>query len=194
MNEHSGYQPPERPEEIISGKTVQMTIRATNENRIVTNLIYIFGNYLNGKEPEFFQFDLALVLEKGKEEYLPDGMVVCDPDKVQYKGIVGAPDLVIEVLSPSTAKHDRGHKKDVYEAHGGREYWIVSPAERSVEQYVLENDRFRLRGVWTDYPDFLLEDMTEAEQEAVKSFRCALFEELEIRLEDVFYRVPRGTV
>ncbi len=60
----------------------------------------------------------------------------------------GAPDLVVEVSSPSTFASDRGHKYDLYEQHGVREYWIVEPQARAVEVYVLQEGRFARRGLY----------------------------------------------
>ncbi len=118
---------------------------------------------------------------------MPDFMVVCDPKKIQPKGIFGAPDLVAEVLSPSTAHRDRSYKKDVYEQAGVKEYWIVSTAEKSVEQYLLQDGRFVLANTYTQYPDYLLEDMTEEELAAlVTEFKCSLYDDLLIKLADIF--------
>ena len=114
-------------------------------------------------------------------------MVVCDPDKVKRDGIHGAPDLVIEVLSPSTARYDRGHKKDAYEAASVQEYWIVEPEVRSLEVYLLKDRKFILDNVYSIYPDYLLEKMSDEEKAAIPTeFRCSLYDELTITLEDVF--------
>ena len=67
----------------------------------------------------------------------PDLSVICDPGKIDQRGCRGAPDWVIEVLSPSTAGHDMIVKRDLYERHGVREYWIVHPTDRVVTVYTL---------------------------------------------------------
>ena len=183
----------EQPEEVINGKVVMMATPTSNHNRITFNLSNIFGAFLKGKSCEYFSDREALYLEEDMEEYQPDGMVVCDSEKVRDKGVYGTPDLVIEVLSPSTGRYDKGHKKDIYEKHGVREYWIIGPGDRFVEQYVLEDGRFVLRGAYSLYPDFLLEGMKEEERaELVTEFQCGLFKDLTVRLEDVFYRVTPG--
>ena len=183
----------EPEEEMIGGKVFMMASPSSNHNRVTGNIYYLFRDYLKNRRCEPFPDREALYLEDETEEYQPDGMVVCDPDKVKADGVHGAPDLAVEVLSPSTAKNDRGHKKDVYERHGVREYWIVDPANRAVEQYVLENGRFILRDVYQEYPDFMLKRMKEEERAAiVTEFKCTLFDDLTIRLEDVFYRVTSG--
>ena len=79
-----------------------------------------------------------------EDYYIPDFMVVCDPDKIQPDGVHGAPDLVVEVLSPSTMNNDLGRKKDVYERAGVKEYWIVSPVEKAITVYRLQEGRFVL--------------------------------------------------
>ena len=135
----------EPQEEIIGGKVVMMATPTSNHNRVTRNLSNIFGNFLKGHTCEYFSDREALFLEEDMEEYQPDGMVICDQSKVRDKGVFGAPDLVVEVLSPSTAGYDRRHKKEVYEKHGVREYWIVNPADRSVEQHILENGLFVLQ-------------------------------------------------
>ena len=179
-------------EELIDGKVVMMVPARVNHHRVSGNLYNIFSRYLHGRPCEPFPDGVGLYLS-AKEHYIPDMMVVCDPDKVQDKGIVGAPDLVIEVLSPSTAKNDRGHKKDVYERHGVREYWIVDPAALNVEQYVLENGKFTLWDVYHKYSASWLAEMDEEERAAVVTeFRCSLFDDLLISLEDVFRRVVVG--
>jgi Uma2 family endonuclease len=72
----------------------------------------------------------------------PDICVVCDPSKLDDMGCKGAPDLVIEVLSPSTIRHDRFTKFNLYQRAGVREYWIVDPAGKSIQVFILEDGRY----------------------------------------------------
>ena len=117
-------------------------------------------------------------------------MVVCDPDKVKPRGIVGAPDLVVEILSRSTGRYDRGHKRDVYEKHGVREYWIVDPIRLSLEQYVLTDGKFHLRDMYHKYPKAVLADLRETERAAIPTeFQCAIFDGLTVRLDELFRSV-----
>ncbi len=119
-------------------------------------------------------------------------MVVCDPDKVKYDGVHGAPDLVVEVLSPSTMKRDKTYKKDVYEKCGVREYWIVDPANRSVEQYILEEGRFVMRDLYVIYEDYVLDSMSEEKKASiVTEFKCSLSDEPVLKLEDIFARIVK---
>ena len=178
-------------EEIIGGRIIMMAPATLNHTRIVRNISRIFDTYLQGRPCEYFPDGAGLYLEDETEEYKPDGMVVCDQNKSKDdKGVYGTPDLVVEVLSPSTARHDRGHKKDIYEKHGVREYWIVNPLDMSVEQYVLEDGRFVLWDVYHKYAPSVLAGMKEKERATVVTeFRCSLFPDLTIRLDDIFGRV-----
>ena len=72
----------------------------------------------------------------------PDLLVVCDPARIDERGVRGAPDWIIEVLSPATAAHDQVRKRDLYERAGVREYWLVHPTDRIVTVYRLENGRY----------------------------------------------------
>ena len=110
-------------------------------------------------------------------------MVVCDRSKIQSNGVHGAPDLVVEILSPSTSARDRGYKKEVYEASGVPEYWIVNPVDRSIEVYLLANGRFSLEDVYM-LPS---EQMREEEKPKLKTqLKCHLYDDLVLSLEDIF--------
>jgi len=101
----------------------------------------------------------------------PDLCVVCDPAKLDEHGCNGAPDLVVEILSPGNSSREMGEKFRVYEESGVREYWMVNPAERAVMAYVLDE-----RGVFTGRAPALEGD----------AFRSAVFPELVIDLKEVF--------
>lgn len=187
MNTNLAYKEEYVKEELINGQVVLMSPQPSiNHVNVINNISILFGNFLKGKTCQSFP-DSAAVFLTEKDYFVPDFMVVCDPKKIQPKGIFGAPDLVAEVLSPSTAHRDRSYKKDVYEQAGVKEYWIVSTAEKSVEQYLLQDGRFVLANTYTQYPDYLLEDMTEKELAAlVTEFKCSLYDDLLIKLADIF--------
>lgn len=84
--------------------------------------------------------------------------------------IEGAPDLVVEVLSPTTAYYDLKHKKSIYEKHGVKEYWIVDPIDKTVEIYENKNERFYLA----------------SEFSRTHTTKSSLFSELEIKLSEIF--------
>jgi len=103
--------------------------------------------------------------------FQPDIVVVCDKNKMDRRGILGAPEMVIEILSPTTAKDDLIDKYKVYEQYGVREYWIVSPEYRTITVYLNENSRFQQRGIYA-----------EGDQIPVKLFN----DELKIPVSEVF--------
>lgn len=72
----------------------------------------------------------------------PDILVVCDPAKITERNVRGAPDWIIEVLSPATARHDHLTKRDLYERAGVREYWLVHPVDRVITVYVLKDGHY----------------------------------------------------
>jgi Uma2 family endonuclease len=73
----------------------------------------------------------------------PDICVVCDPAKLDIRGCIGAPDLIVEVLSPSTRKKDMTIKFNLYERSGVREYWVIDPPQKTLTVYLLqENGKF----------------------------------------------------
>lgn len=72
----------------------------------------------------------------------PDVLVVCDPGKLDRHGVRGAPDWIVEVLSPATAGHDQIKKRQLYEAHGVREYWLVHPIDKVLTVYRLQNGEY----------------------------------------------------
>lgn len=177
-------------EELIGGKVVAMSPASTNHTRIAGNIYHIFRTYLNGKNCEPFG-DGVLVYLTDEDEFIPDFMVVCDADKVKADGIHGAPDLVVEILSPSTARNDKIYKKEVYAKAGVREYWIVSPADKAVDVYRSNGkNELLLHNTYAVYSDWMLKKSSKAERAAiVNHFQCSLYDDFDIYLDDIFYRV-----
>jgi len=188
MSESLAYQE-ERREELIGGKVVAMSPSpAWNHMAVSGNIFNIFFNYLRGKKCTPIQngFDLFLTEE---DHYIPDFMVVCDPNKIRPNGVHGAPDLVVEVLSPSTTRNDKTRKKEVYAKCGVREYWLVSPNEKFVEVFRADETGLALHDIYALHADWELAQMTEEERAAVVThFKCSLFDDLDISLDDIFYR------
>ena len=174
-------------EELIDGKPVAMSPRPSPLHNSVANNIYrILSTFLLGKPCRPFDDGTTVFLTE-KDHFVPDGMIICDKNKVRGNGVHGAPDLVVEVLSPSSKRRDRHYKKAVYESCGVREYWIVDPAAMSVEQYLLEDGRLSLHDVHVYYSRKRLEELPEEEQEAVSNeFPCGIFPDLSVRLAEVF--------
>jgi Uma2 family endonuclease len=173
-------------DELLNGKVVAMSPRPVVNHQIVEkNIVNIFENFLKGKTCNVFhELDVYLT---DKDRVIPDVMVVCSPDIIKRNGIHGAPDLIIEILSLSTAKRDRGYKKRLYERCGVREYWLVNTDERSIEVYRLENGEYDLDDVYMLFYPSVVEEMDEEEKAFVKyEVRTSLFPEFEIPLEQVF--------
>lgn len=178
-----------RRREIIDGQLVMTSPRpSVNHNRVVGNISWIFQNYLRGRKCEPFSDGVDLFLDE-KNQFVPDFMVVCDPEKIHPDGVHGAPDLVVEVLSPSTAKSDKTIKKEVYAKCGVKEYWLADPSGKSLEVYRAKGTEFVLHDLYALHEDWELAQMTEEELAALpKSFQCSLFHDLDILIEDIFYR------
>ncbi|MDE6887357.1 MAG: Uma2 family endonuclease [Eubacterium sp.] len=174
-------------EEKLNGQIILMSPRpSVNHNQLVGNIYHIFRSYLKGKTCKAFTDGVDVFLTD-KDNVIPDAMIVCNKDIIKPDGIHGAPDLVVEVLSPSTAKNDRGYKKDLYEAAGVKEYWIVDPTMRSIEAYLLSDKRkYVLDGFYGLFPDN--PSITELErQESKKEIPVSLYSDFRIPLEEIFY-------
>ena len=185
MSDNLAYQE-ERREELIGGNVVMMSPASAEHVYTAGSIYNIFKNYLKGKNCVPFS-DGLLVHLTDENKFVPDMMVVCDRSKIKSDGVHGAPDLVVEVLSPSTAKDDRTRKKEVYEACGVPEYWLVSPTDKFIEVYLLESGKYILHDVYTVRPDWVLKQMTDEERAAiVTEFKCHLYDDLIIRLDDIF--------
>lgn len=193
MDSNLAYQYP-LCEELINGELVAMSPSAAwNHVAIASNIHYLFKSYLKGKKCLAIPDGCDLYLTKDNI-FIPDMMIVCDRSKIQGNGVHGAPDLVVEVLSRSTAKNDRGRKMDVYAQCGVREYWIVSPGDKSVEVYRNDGSKLILHDIYAVHPTWELEQMKEEERAAVVThFKCSLFDDLEISLDEIFYDLlPEG--
>ena len=186
MTQDLAYQEKQR-EERINGTLAAISPRpAFNHNRVAFRIAYLFERYLEGKPCTVIADGTDLYLSD-KDRFIPDVMIVCSRDQIQWNGVHGAPDLVVEVLSPSTAKNDRWQKARTYAAHGVPEYWIVDPMNQTVEVYALQDGQYTLLDTYLHHPDYVLQTMGAEEKAAlVTSFRCHLYDDFLIRLEDIF--------
>ena len=171
--------------ELINGVEVMLARPSTNHDIIQQNLSRIIGNYLRGKRCRLFG-EVDVYLDE-QNHYIPDLMIVCDRNKIKGNGIHGAPDLIVEILSPRTSKDDFGTKKDIYEKHGVKEYWIISPKEKSIMVYLLEEGKFELDNVYNILEDWEEEALNEQEKAEHKlKLKVSLYDDLEIDVEEVF--------
>jgi len=131
--------------ELIEGTPYAMSAPTPLHQRISKGLFRQIDAFLSGKpcEPFYAPIDVRLNADETDDTVVqPDIIVVCDPSIIDDNSCKGSPDLIIEILSPSSAKHDRIVKFQQYLKAGVREYWIVDPVEKAVQVCVLEGDRY----------------------------------------------------
>ena len=143
-------------EELLDGQIVALASATINHYRTVNNIIRIFERLLEGKPCDVFGEGIDVYLTE-KDIVIPDGMIVCNKNIIKNRGVMGNPDLIFEVLSPGTAKRDRGYKKSLYEKCGINEYWIVDINNLAIEVYLLQESKYVLENVYAIYPDYMLE-------------------------------------
>lgn len=183
MNENLAYQESTRME-ILDGKIYMMSSPSVNHYQITLNIVFAFQAYLNGKTCRAFGDGVDVYLTQ-KDCVIPDAMIVCDKNIIQLDGIHGAPDLIVEVLSPSTSKVDRGYKKDLYEKSGVKEYWVIDPVARSIEAYVLSGEKYVLDEVYALYLAGM--GVTDKEREETnKEISVSFYPDFKIPLEQIF--------
>ena len=156
--------------ELIEGVPFAMTpAPGIRHQRISGNFFGELRNFFRGRGCVPFDAPTDVVLDDDTVVQ-PDVFVVCDRDKITEDNIQGAPDLVVEILSPSTRIRDKREKKALYERFGVREYLIVSPDEELVERYRLVERRY-----WS--PDIFNWDET---------LTSSTFPELTLNLWEIF--------
>ena len=130
--------------ELIMGRIFRMSPAPSSEHQQIVSAMH--GNiyqYLKNTECRVFPapFDVVLPSPTGKLDTVvqPDISVICDLSKITEKGCMGAPDVVVEVVSKASIKKDLHEKFALYEESGVREYWLVFPAEHSVIIFALDD-------------------------------------------------------
>ena len=134
--------------ELIDGEPYAMSAPSQAHQEILSRLNYLLHRYLTDKPCIVLPapFDVRLNADAGDDTVVqPDLLVVCDKDKLDGKSCVGAPDLAIEILSPSTTIRDKVLKFRRYLQAGVREYWIVDPDSKSVTVHILKNSEYIAR-------------------------------------------------
>jgi len=121
---------------------------------IVTALMVELGSFLKGKGGQCKLYTNPFMVKiNNKTVVHPDVLVVCDKNKLTDKGCVGAPDLVIEILSLTNAGEDLFTKYNQYRLAGVKEYWIGDPIKNEVTVYILEDSKYR--GTWYSEKDII---------------------------------------
>ena len=177
----------EYPTELHNGQAVAMAPSATVRHYSVSdNIAKILERHLRGKACAVFKDSVDVILSD-KDRFIPDVMVVCDSSKIKNGGVHGAPDLVVEVLSPSTARRDKGYKKKLYEKHGVKEYWLVNTDSKSIEVHLLKDGKFEFDNDYAVHPEAFLRRMTAEERgRVITEFSPSIFPDLVASLDDVF--------
>jgi Uma2 family endonuclease len=167
--------------ELIDGFIRLLSAPVRIHQRISQNIFRVIDRFVERKKGKchiyYAPFDVRLPKKNKTEDdkvydvVQPDICVVCDLSKLDERGCIGAPDLMVEVLSPSTSKKDWNEKRVLYEEAGVREYWIVDPKEKTVHIFLLQSDG--KYDIGTKY---------ECDQKAP----VHIFEGLEIDLKELF--------
>ena len=133
--------------EIIKGKIMAMSpapnrLHQDISLKLTSEFLKVFPN--DGCKLYVAPFDVRFPDENGNIRTVvqPDLCVICDPNKLDERGCLGAPDLVVEILSPGNSKREMKDKYELYQEYGVSEYWVVRPEERNIHIYVLENGRY----------------------------------------------------
>jgi Uma2 family endonuclease len=170
--------------EIIQGVPYAMSPAPTIQHQEVVGVLYrVLGNYLQGKNCRVFIAPLDVLLAEGQEPdeqiktvVQPDVFVVCDKTKLDKRRCKGAPDLIIEVLSPATARKDRREKFLLYEKYGVKEYWLVEPDAKLITAFILKDGQYGRPNIYSD-------------EEKMKT---AIFADLSVNLAEVFADIEAG--
>lgn len=164
--------------EIIDGVAYAMAPPSTDHQRVIGNLYLALGNYLKGKQCQGFLAPFGVTFDKNvKGENIttvvePDLTVICDKSKITKKGCKGSPDLIIEVLSRTTASHDVIRKRRLYESNGVLEYWIVDPSNQIITRLHLNEESLEY-----EQPEYFVREHI---------ITTIILPELQIELNDIF--------
>lgn len=149
--------PDDERAELINGEVFLMAPAPSRAHQgISMELSRQFANYLEGKKCKAYHapFDVRLFEQEGNNPedvdtvVEPDITIVCDPSKLDDRGCKGAPDMVVEILAPSTQRHDRLVKLELYQRAGVREYWIVDPDSSTVQVFLQRDGSLQLHEVY----------------------------------------------
>lgn len=129
--------------ELVDGKIYYMSSPSRTHQKIGGILHQTIANYIDSHNGscEVYYAPFAVFLNNDKTNYVePDILVICDPSKTDEKGCHGAPDWVIEIVSPSSRSLDYLIKVTKYHDAGVKEYWIVDPEDKSISVYSFEGE------------------------------------------------------
>ncbi len=145
--------------ELINGFVQLMTPAPSRIHQRISGAIYgQFWNQLRKQNCEVYHAPFDVRFPSNPAEVSddkiftvvqPDIAVICDISKLDDKGCIGAPDLIVEILSLNSTKRDIEEKFKLYQENGVKEYWIIHPNDQTATIFFLENDKYQLRGIFT---------------------------------------------
>ncbi len=163
--------------EILDGIAYMQAAPSRIHQEVLMEISKQFAVYLTGKSCKVYPAPFCVRLDEKKDNediknvVEPDITIVCDKSKLDEKGCKGAPDMIVEILSPSTVKNDRLIKFNMYEKAKVKEYWIVEPEQKIISVFTLQsNNRYGRPEIYS-------------EEDKIK---ISIFSDFEIDLESVF--------
>lgn len=135
--------------ELIDGQPYAMSSPSSLHQVLSTSLVLALTPFFRGRGCQLFHAPMDVKLSEN-DVVQPDLLVACDPKQIQATHIEGAPRLVVEILSPSTLRHDRVRKLNLYARAGVAEYWLITPHPFMVEVMRLGNGMFATAGSYTE--------------------------------------------
>jgi len=178
--------------EIIEGEKIMSPSPTWEHNLVTSSLVAIFINYCRKYDcGNVFGDNMDIHLPDEKNIFKPDVSVFLDRNIFKHgKNVHGVPNLVVEILSPSTAKRDFSVKKDAYERNGVKEYWIVNHVDKSVQVYHLINKKYELDHVYHVYTTDELAQLKDDERAKIRyKIKVSIFDDLTVDVGDIFYNV-----
>ncbi len=171
--------------EIIDGVSYAMNAPLRIHQEILVEFTRQFANHFKNKTCKVYvaPFDVRLASRSKRDEEIfdvvqPDISVICDPDKLDEKGCLGAPDLIVEILSPASMSYDNVKKRALYEKTGVKEFWLVHPTDGMVMAYRLKDGLYGKPEIF----------------DRLSGAQSAIFPDLRIDLIEVFGPIPDGYV
>jgi Uma2 family endonuclease len=137
--------------ELIKGKIFKKAAASPKRihQKVSGELFIRLGIYLKGHNCHVYSapFDVRFPKESKQDHKIhdvvqPDICVICDPEKLDDRGCIGAPDLIVEILSPGNSKTELKHKYELYESNGVKEYWVIHPENQDILIYTLINGKY----------------------------------------------------
>ncbi|MDR2167009.1 MAG: Uma2 family endonuclease [Clostridiales bacterium] len=176
----------ERKWELIDGIPTMLMPGAPGHTYTNVNMLIPFYLHFKNSPCKVFIENMKFHLTE-KDRFIPDIAVLCDTSIVKKDGAHGPPDLVVEVLSPTTARNDEGHKMRIYGESGVKEYWIVDIKNYSIRVYVNQGGKMELYDVYMITPREELEFLkSEGKTIPATSLNSLTFPDLAMDLYEIF--------